>query len=243
MVHRCLPLIIVLSIFLSGCGERDGLAPIEDLKWQPYSIHQKTYTVQKDDTLYAVAFKYDKDYRDLAIYNNLKSPYALRIGQTLKLSSRKINDKKAVQRKKQQDYKRKTKQPVRTAARNNQSMPQWLWPAKGKITSGFVPSLRRKGIDIAGKTGDKIRAASSGVVAYAGDGLSGYGNLIIIKHHHHFLTAYGNNSKNLVKEGQTVEKGQIIADMGLVNRKYWGVHFEIRQKGKPVNPLNYLKKG
>ena len=86
-------------------------------------------------------------------------------------------------------------------------------------------------------------AASSGVVAYAGSGQAGYGNLIIIKHDNQYLTAYGNNLRNLVREGQHIQTGQAIAEIGVVDRRYWGVHFEIRQAGKPVNPLNYLQKG
>ena len=88
-----------------------------------------------------------------------------------------------------------------------------------------------------------MHASSSGVVAYAGSGLAGYGNLIIIKHNNEFLTAYGNNARNLVREGQRVSSGQIIAEAGVIERKYYGVHFEIRKRGVPVNPLNYLQKG
>lgn len=113
----------------------------------------------------------------------------------------------------------------------------------GRVATRFIPQQGKKGIDIAGRKGEKIRAASSGVVAYAGNGLSGYGNLIIVKHNNQFLTAYGNNLRNLVKEGQKVKAGQIIAEMGVIDRRFWGVHFEIRRAGRPVNPLNYLGRG
>jgi len=106
----------------------------------------------------------------------------------------------------------------------------------------FSPSNGRKGIDIAGKKGSKIRASSAGIVAYAGDGLPGYGHLVILKHDTEYLTAYGNNQKILVHSGQYVKQGQVIAEMGVVNRRFWGVHFEVRRRGEPVNPLNYLKK-
>jgi lipoprotein NlpD len=117
----------------------------------------------------------------------------------------------------------------------------WLWPAEGRVATSFVPQQGKKGIDIAGHKGQKIRAAGDGTVAYAGNGLSGYGNLIIIKHDNQYLTAYGNNLRNLVKEGQRIHYGQTIADMGIVDRRFWGVHFEMRRAGKPVNPMDYLK--
>ncbi|MDP1603334.1 MAG: peptidoglycan DD-metalloendopeptidase family protein [Legionella sp.] len=108
--------------------------------------------------------------------------------------------------------------------------------------ANFFPEQGKKGIDIAGKKGDIVRAASGGMVAYSGNGLSGYGNLIIIKHDGQFLTAYGNNLRNRVREGQKVKAGQIIAEMGIVDRKFWGVHFEIRKAGQPVNPMSYLQR-
>lgn len=119
----------------------------------------------------------------------------------------------------------------------------WIWPATGRVAATFSLAQGRKGIDIAGKKGEKIRAVSGGVVAYAGNGIESYGNLIMIKHNQQFLTAYGNNMRNLVHEGQHVTAGQVIAEMGVVDRRFWGVHFEMRQGGKPVNPLHYLKKG
>ena len=119
----------------------------------------------------------------------------------------------------------------------------WIWPATGRVVATFSLAQGRKGIDIAGKKGEKIRAVSGGVVAYAGNGIERYGNLIMIKHNQQCLTAYGNNMRNLVHEGQHVTAGQVIAEMGVVDRRFWGVHFEMRQGGKPVNPLHYLKKG
>jgi lipoprotein NlpD len=119
----------------------------------------------------------------------------------------------------------------------------WIWPVSGRVAATFIPTQGKKGINSACKKGEKVHASSSGVVAYAGSGLAGYGNLIIIKHNNEFLTAYGNSARNLVKEGARVKAGQIIAEAGVIDHQYIGIHFEIRKAGKPVNPLNYLQKG
>ena len=117
----------------------------------------------------------------------------------------------------------------------------WSWPIKGQILRGFY-ATGNKGIDIAGSIGQTIKAARSGIVVYSGSGLSGYGKLLIIKHNYLYLSAYAHNRRLLVKEGQKVNKGQSIAEMGVgVNAKP-SLHFEIRKNGKPVNPLNYLPK-
>ena len=113
------------------------------------------------------------------------------------------------------------------------------WPAKGKVTDEF--SDKNKGIDIAGKVGESIQAASDGNVVYAGNSLRGYGNLIIIKHDNTYLTAYAHNSKLLVKEGDNVRKGQKIAEMGDTDTNSPKLHFELRVNGKPVNPTPYLQ--
>ena len=113
------------------------------------------------------------------------------------------------------------------------------WPAKGKVTDDF--SDKNKGIDIAGKVGEPVLAASDGKVVYAGNSLRGYGNLVIVKHDNTYLTAYAHNSKLLVKEGDTVRKGQKIAEMGDTDTTSVKLHFELRVNGKPVNPTPYLQ--
>lgn len=230
-------------LFLCSCSEREGLAPVVEVKWREANNHAKQHIVERGDTLYAIAFRYDQDYRQLALANHLQRPYTLRVGQAIRLQPT------------------GSSMPVRTGmpGRNNaitakpvwQSHPapmdrarlsysHWIWPAHGKVVANYAPQQGKKGIDIAGHKGMKIRAAASGTVAYAGNGLSGYGNLIIIKHDNQYLTAYGNNLRNLVREGQYIKAGQPIAEMGIVDRRFYGVHFEIRKAGKPVNPLNYL---
>jgi lipoprotein NlpD len=116
----------------------------------------------------------------------------------------------------------------------------WAWPASGKVIAGFSETANLKGIDIAGKAGQPIVASGAGKVVYAGNGLRGYGKLIIIKHNNTFLSAYAHNREILVKEGQQVAKGQKIAEMGDSDADQVKLHFEIRRFGKPVDPAKFL---
>ena len=239
--------LILFTVLLIGCSERRGFAPVVELKWQQKNTHQSTHIVRRGETLYAIAFRYDRDYRQLAVYNHLRSPYKLHVGQVLHLqyltkvahhyyapvkTGKKVSANRQVH-KPPTRFKRTIVKPA--------ILGHWVWPLHGKVVAYFIPEQGKKGIDIAGKKGDLVCAASDGVVAYSGSGLSGYGNLIIIKHDGQFLTAYGNNYRNRVVEGQRVKAGQIIAEIGIVDRKFWGVHFEIRKAGQPVNPMSYLQ--
>lgn len=116
----------------------------------------------------------------------------------------------------------------------------WAWPTQGKVTGRFSLASGKKGLDIAGEPGQPVLAAAPGDVVYSGDGLIGYGNLLIIKHNEHYLSAYGHNKKLLVKEGDKVKKGQEIARMGQTPGSGSILYFEIRHGGKPVDPLKYL---
>ena len=116
----------------------------------------------------------------------------------------------------------------------------WVWPAKGKVVTGFSEAASLKGIDIAGSSGQPVTASAGGKVVYAGTGLRGYGKLIIIKHNGTYLSAYAHNKEILVKEGQQVAKGQKIAEMGSTDADQVKLHFEIRRQGKPVDPMRYL---
>jgi lipoprotein NlpD len=228
-----------LLILLSGCGGRESLAPVVQLHWRDGNRYDRQYVVRRGDTLYAIAFRYDRDYRQLAAENHIYPPYSLRVGQIIYLQPRMIRAriKKSIPYARPSNATTSRYIPPAVASGRNK---QWLWPAHGRIVTSFVPDQGKKGLDIAGKKGDKIYASAAGTVAYAGSGLTGYGNLIIIKHDNQFLTAYGNNARNLVHEGQMIRAGQMIAEMGLVDRRFWGVHFEIRHAGKPVNPRYYL---
>ncbi len=128
--------------------------------------------------------------------------------------------------------------PPQATEANPDERVDWIWPTQGKMLEGFSESS--KGIDIAGKTGQAVLASAPGKVVYSGSGLRGYGNLIIIKHNDTYLSAYAHNSKLLMKEGQTVTRGQKIAEMGNTDASQIKLHFEIRKHGKPVDPLQHL---
>jgi lipoprotein NlpD len=128
--------------------------------------------------------------------------------------------------------------PAQPAPSSEEDNVSWTWPAEGKIVASFDEN--KKGIDIAGKSGQQVLAAGSGKVMYAGSGIRGYGNLVIVKHTNNLLSAYAHNKTILVKEGQIVSKGQQIAEMGNSDADGVKLHFEIRQQGKPVDPSKFL---
>ena len=214
------------------------------------------YRVQSGDTLYAIAFSSGVDYRKLADWNNLKAPYLIYPGQDIRLTpgeaSAIVKDRKpapavakhttsasaAKPRAKPSSKKLKADQPAPTAKTGSVN---WQWPVNGRIIRGFLPSdPARNGIDIAGREGDPVKASAGGEVVYSGNGLIGYGELIIIKHNETWLSAYANNRSRLVSEGDRVQAGQEIAKLGRNDRDEQVLHFEIRANGKPVNPLDQL---
>jgi len=237
---------LVFIVIIAGCGARNDLAPVSDLRSQAFSRSPNQHIVHRGETLYAIAFGYDTDFRQLARLNHLNPPYKLRVGQVLNVraGARKIVAKpQYIPQRTYRPSPQIKKRPIYSPIKTSYVSGAWQWPIRGRVVTTFIPNQGKKGINIASHKGEKVHAASSGVVAYAGSGLTGYGNLIIIKHNNEYLTAYGNNEKNLVSEGQRVRAGQVIAEVGVIDRKYWGVHFEIRKMGVPVNPLNYLKQG
>lgn len=117
---------------------------------------------------------------------------------------------------------------------------EWSLPTQGKVIAGFSEAANRKGVDIAGKLGQPVNASAPGKVVYSGSGLRGYGKLVIVKHNATFLSAYAHNDKVLVKEGQSVTRGQKIAEMGNTDTDQVKLHFEVRRFGKPVDPAKYL---
>jgi lipoprotein NlpD len=129
--------------------------------------------------------------------------------------------------------------PAAPALSGDDASLSWVWPAEGKVVATFDEG-KNKGVDISGKAGQQVVAAGAGKVMYAGSGIRGYGNLVIVKHSNNLLSAYAHNRAILVKEGQSVSKGQMIAEMGDSDTDAVKLHFEIRQQGKPVDPSRFL---
>jgi len=129
--------------------------------------------------------------------------------------------------------------PAAGAAAADDEKLSWMWPSEGKVVATFDEG-KNKGVDIAGKAGQHVVAAGAGKVMYAGSGIRGYGNLVIVKHSNSLLSAYAHNRSIVVKEGQSVTKGQMIAEMGDSDADSVKLHFEIRQQGKPVDPSKFL---
>ncbi|WP_214660589.1 peptidoglycan DD-metalloendopeptidase family protein [sulfur-oxidizing endosymbiont of Gigantopelta aegis] len=143
--------------------------------------------------------------------------------------------------------KTKSKNNKRVATKKNKAATftgskrlRWSWPVKGKVIQRFSPGSGKKGIDISAAQGILIKSAEAGKVVYSGQGLVGYGRLIIIKHNETYLSAYAHNQSLLVNEGQVVKKGQGIARLGRSGTNRYKLHFEIRKNGTPVNPISYL---
>ncbi|MDH3377998.1 MAG: peptidoglycan DD-metalloendopeptidase family protein, partial [Gammaproteobacteria bacterium] len=198
------------------------------------------HIVRRGDTLYSIAWQAGVDFRRLAQWNAIVPPYLIKPGQRIAFRPR----VRAADVAKQPSRATPTasSQPARAAPTGAGNLPvkSWVWPADGHVTEKFSITRGNKGIDIAGSAGATVRAAAAGKVVYAGTGLRGYGRLIIVKHNDAFLSAYAHNRRMLVEEGQGVSRGQKIAEMGDSGANSVKLHFEIREQGKPIDPLRYL---
>jgi len=208
------------------------------------------YRVKKDDTLARIALDHGQAPRDVIAWNKntLANPNQIEVGDLILVRPPTASPSAAIPAAKSADTATKadtptTKETAKADAPTTEVVAEpgirLSYPTKGKITSEF--SEANKGIDIAGKVGNPVQAAADGKVVYAGDSLRGYGNLVIVKHDNTYLTAYAHNSRLLVKEGDTVRKGQKIAEMGDTDATSPKLHFELRVNGKPVNPTPYLQ--
>lgn len=234
--QRCFILLSVL--FLTACEESTTYAPVVDagsIEPVPKSGRHK---VSKGESLYEIAWRYGLDYRTLAARNNIGPPYGIQIGQTLYLN--RWNKSSPAMVAPTPRLTPAPSSPVVAASREpNFSSAVWIWPTQGQINAGFSGS--NKGINITGKVGQPILASGSGKVVYAGRGLRGYGNLIIIKHNALFLSAYAHNQRLFVQEGDWVKQGQKIASMGNSGTDRTMLHFEVRRAGKPIDPISILQ--
>jgi lipoprotein NlpD len=259
------------AMIIVACSSRSTPAPIIELyqgknfrDFDKNAFAGKKYQVKKGDTLFSIAWYSGSDYQDLARINNIPRPYNIFPGQLLWLKEQtksiinksknktgqisKIKANQIVDPHKKQAYGETSDFVNRTLQKKQEAhfaskVSHWTWPASGKIVKGFSLSEQgNKGIDIAGKLGTPILAAADGKVVYTGDALRGYGKLVIIKHTDAFLTAYAHNDEILVKEQQWVKAGQRLASMGSSGTNQIMLHFEVRYKGKSVDPLRYISK-
>ncbi|EKD75156.1 MAG: hypothetical protein ACD_44C00211G0003 [uncultured bacterium] len=207
---------IILS--LTSCYQTHAPAPVVDA-WYQAKAKNSIYRVQQGDTIYSIAWAFGLDYRALAQVNHLQLPYTISPGQTLKM--------------------------VNTPAFHSRPMEarvaMWHWPARGRLVERFTSGMTgSQGIGISGKIGQPIFASASGEIVYSGDGVRGYGNLIIVKNNSNYLSAYAFNEQNFVRVGEFVKANQVIAKMGKNDAGRALLYFEIRYNGKPVNPLRFL---
>ena len=255
---RLCPLLLMRSFVFLGAALlvascASNLAPTSSLN-QPPSQRIQHHTVSKGETLYSIAWRYGKDFKELAAINRIPAPYRIFPGQRLTLAGQAPAPVRQTSLAQNSKPKKPARKPVPVAAKapsraikkssisdRNNFDTKWQWPVRGRILSRFQANdPLRKGVDIAGKKGESVQAAADGTVIYAGSALRGYGKLLIIKHSEEFLSAYAHNDKLLVGEGAKVKAGQRIAELGSSGTDRDMLHFEIRKNGQPVDPLVYL---
>lgn len=254
--YRLFPL-LAMGVLLGACGGETPKAPVKEQRVATRAPEASTREVRAGDTLYSIAWESGRDYRELASWNHITPPYVIKAGQVLHLYPPKTARpatpepkppstaaKPDATRGKTARKKSAAKsEPAKTEKAPGKTAPTkfgpWAWPADGTLIERFGPT---KGIGIAGKKGQAVLAAAPGTVVYRGSGLRGYGELIIIKHDADFLSAYAHNDRILVKEGNVIRRGQKIAEMGSSGTDRVKLHFEIRHRGTPVDPMAYLPK-
>ena len=221
MRGRVVPALLV-TLLLAACGAGSS--------WQ---AKPEQHVVRKGETLFAIAWRYGKDPADVARWNQLGDGSLIYPGQVIRLTPPSGASRKGAST---PNGSRQSLPSIPT-----QPAPPWAWPTSGRISVEFGGKPGSgTGVLMDGRAGQAIVAAASGKVVYAGGGLIGYGQLIILKHNDTYLSAYGHNAKLLVKEGQSVRKGQQIATMGEGPERKPRLHFEIRRNGEPVDPRQYL---
>jgi len=245
-----------LALLVAACAAAP--APVPVINKSPHRVIPADTVALKGDSLYAIAWRFGLDYQKIAKWNGLGSPYRIRPGQRLRLRASGASRSAATPAKPAPAKTPKAAAPPASApataspAKPTPAQPaqpgrpaaapgQWRWPAEGKLIGKFSRNKGRNGIQIAGAAGSAIRSTAGGQVVYAGEGLRGYGKLIIVKHSPSYLSAYAHNRAIMVAEGQRIKPGQQIAQMGSSGAARTMLHFEIRKDGKPVDPLKFLQ--
>jgi len=257
-----------LGLMVAGCSSTSSQTASVAEQQGPERVTTGSHKVNQGDTLWSIAFRFGWDWKELAQLNGIQPPYMIYPGQVIRFDSGPVIAPVAVAPPVVAQPASKTSGKNRKPTTNTRpvapvtaavvpaavapvslatptpsaaSSADWAWPAKGDIISRFSSNgSLNKGIDIAGQLGQPVLAAAEGTVVYAGSGLRGYGELVIIKHNDTFVSAYGHNQRLLVREGQQVKIGQTIAEMGSTGTDRVKLHFEIRRQGKPTDPLQYL---
>jgi len=246
---------IALFLLISGCSTSTRF--YEETLAEP--VYFGVHVVRPGETLYSIAKRYGRDFSQLAGANGIAPPYIIHPGQKLDLEKhgKTVRGGKNEVRRKPQNSRNVTEgkarnEAIKTVTESKKAKEfkeiKWRWPHLGPILAKYTHAtdkkshVSNKGIDIGGKVGDPIYAAAPGEVVYAGSGLLGYGNLVIITHDDRYLSAYAHNRKLLVTEGQWIEQGQPIAELGASGSDRPKLHFEIRRDGQPVDPLKYMPK-
>lgn len=246
----------VLTIYLTACGAMP-LTPVSEKSVSVRYPESGYREVQAGDTLYSIAWESGRDYREVAKWNDISPPYLIKPGQKLRMfpppytraegrisspQTPRQNTSASGRQASKDTHTGENEEPLaNTRSRNGSATKHsWSWPADGKLLETFTADGPNKGIDISGMRGQPILAANSGQIVYQGGGLRGYGQLIIMKHDADFLSAYAHCDKIHVKEGDVIQKGQKIADMGSSGADKVMLHFEIRYRGAPVDPQDYL---
>jgi lipoprotein NlpD len=221
-------------LLLGACADTAGEGP-------------ENYVVRPEDTLYSIAWRHDLDFRDLARWNNIGADFRISVGQVLVLAPTTPAPGMAGSRAQDTSQVSKPRPPnPRGTSSPSPAVPsaangplRWVWPTDRAGAPRPVPG---GGILLSGRLGQDVRAASAGRVVYTGSGLRGYGNLIIIKHAESLLSAYAHNREMLVHDGQEVVMGQVIAHMGEGAHLSPILYFEIRQNGRPIDPLPFFSR-
>ena len=269
LIGKCL-ILLTLSMLIS-CTSRKQPAPVVEIyqgktfrDFEPESFAGDNYTVLKGDTLFSIAWFSGNDYQDLAKINNIAPPYNIFPGQIISLKkiprpaiaksnasrgqTSKIKSNQAVDHSSKQAYGKSEKIVTRDSSESSvgefpNQVSNWVWPTSNAISRGFSAKEEgNKGLDFAGNMGSPILAAADGKVVYTGNALRGFGNLVIVKHSEAYLTAYAHNDEIVVKEQEWIKAGQKIATMGKSGTVEVKLHFEVRYKGKSINPLKFLPK-